>query len=406
MDDFPNIYIKDPNVGIMYELEDLNEVTDNSVLALNVEALEQIKKHIDQNIGELTKEIREIKKSFSENTKLLRHNSIIANNTPPSPRPSESHFTQLAKKVLENVKKQKDSDDKKVTEEHVLKVAKEIKDQYDEVQNLRRDLGVMRQVYTEFQENSKKTFETLLARTENFKKVALTKNISSARTFIEAGKAKVDSKTRALLTKVDDLQDLIDNLKLDVVQRRSKPKDTIIQHVKNEPSKFFLYWRTRNIGKNFICEVQAVNELKASIERLRIKNSFFDSKIRDIPLPLQNGANGDFPSFALAPGKNTLIPIWVRGDKIGKYMFRFLFIYESEDNDSVMSYRSLRYFRNTQVQQSLKVNSLTRPSARGSNEFILCVEVENLQTRAEFHLYQFSSISPLWTVSPVNKETR
>ncbi|CAJ0823061.1 10537_t:CDS:10 [Entrophospora sp. SA101] len=153
-------------------------------------------------------------------------------------------------------------------------------------------------------------------------------------------------------------------------------------------------------------EVQAVNELKASIERLRIKNSFFDSKIRDIPLPLQNGANGDFPSFALAPGKNTLIPIWVRGDKIGKYMFRFLFIYESEDNDSVMSYRSLRYFRNTQVQQSLKVNSLTRPSARGSNEFILCVEVENLQTRAEFHLYQFSSISPLWTVSPVNKETR
>ncbi|CAJ0632734.1 5416_t:CDS:2 [Entrophospora sp. SA101] len=77
-------------------------------------------------------------------------------------------------------------------------------------------------------------------------------------------------------------------------------------------------------------EVQAVNELKASIERLRIKNSFFDSKIRDIPLPLQNGANGDFPSFALAPGKNTLIPIWVRGDKIGKYMFRFLFIYESE----------------------------------------------------------------------------
>nr|CAG8561955.1 11689_t:CDS:2 [Entrophospora candida] len=234
MDDFPNIYIKDPNVGIMYELEDLNEVTNNSVLALNVEALEQIKKHIDQNIGELTKEIREIKKSFSENTKLLRHNSIIANNTPPSPRPSESHFTQLAKKVLENVKKQKDSDDKKVTEEHVLKVAKEIKDQYDEVQNLRRDLGVMRQVYTEFQENSKKTFETLLVRTEKFNKVALTKNISSARTFIEAGKAKVDSKTRALLTKVDDLQDLIDNLKLDVVQRRSKPKDTIIQHVKNE----------------------------------------------------------------------------------------------------------------------------------------------------------------------------
>lgn len=37
LDDFPNIYIKDPQVGILYELEDLGEVKNNSVLALNVE---------------------------------------------------------------------------------------------------------------------------------------------------------------------------------------------------------------------------------------------------------------------------------------------------------------------------------------------------------------------------------
>nr|CAG8510511.1 15082_t:CDS:2 [Entrophospora candida] len=233
MNDFPQIYIKDPNVGIMYELEDLNEVKNDSVLALNIEDFEQIKKNIDQNIGELTKEFREIKKSFSENSKLLRHDGIVAN-TPSSLHLSESHFTQLANKILENVSKQKDSADKKVTEELVLKIVNEIKDQYSEAQELRRDLGVMRQVYAEFQENSKKTLETLSIRTENFKKVALTKKGSSSRTFIEAGKAKVDSKTRALLASVDDLQNLIDNLKLDVIQRRSKPKDTTIQHVKNE----------------------------------------------------------------------------------------------------------------------------------------------------------------------------
>lgn len=39
MDDFPNIYIKDPYSRVLYELEDLSEVKDNSVLALNIEGM-------------------------------------------------------------------------------------------------------------------------------------------------------------------------------------------------------------------------------------------------------------------------------------------------------------------------------------------------------------------------------
>lgn len=41
MDDFPNIYIKDPYTGVLYELEDLSEVINNSVLALNIEGIEE-----------------------------------------------------------------------------------------------------------------------------------------------------------------------------------------------------------------------------------------------------------------------------------------------------------------------------------------------------------------------------
>jgi hypothetical protein len=40
-----------------------------------------------------------------------------------------------------------------------------------------------------------------------------------------------------------------------------------------------------------------------------------------------------------------------------------------------MKYRSLRYFKTTQVLPSLKINAFTRPSTRGLNEFILGVEV-------------------------------
>ncbi|CAI2171981.1 16337_t:CDS:2 [Funneliformis geosporum] len=191
MDDFPNIYIKDASLGIFYELEDLSEVKNKSVLALNLEALEQVKKHFDQGIANLTKEICDIKKSFSENTELLRRDVLV------------------------------------------MKIANDIRGQFDEVQNLRRDLGVMRQFYNGFQSDTKKMIEDLMTQTATVKQVALTK-VGSARTFIEVGKAKLDTRTKNLVTKVDELQDIIDDLKADVTARRSKPRETSVQQIKEE----------------------------------------------------------------------------------------------------------------------------------------------------------------------------
>ncbi|RIA99114.1 actin interacting protein 3-domain-containing protein [Glomus cerebriforme] len=240
MDDFPNIYIKDPHIGVLYELEDLSEVKDKSVLALNVEALDQVKKHFDQSIVNLTKEIREIKKSFSENAEILRRsslvNSISAPTTPTPPKPSESHFRDLARMVLANVKNKKEKDEKNEQEKKdslIMKFANDLRGQFDEVQNLRRDLGIMRQFYNGFQSDTKKIIEDLLTQTATVKNVALTK-VGSARTFIDAGKAKLDTRTKSLVTKVDELQDIIDELKSDVTARRSKPRETTVKHVEEE----------------------------------------------------------------------------------------------------------------------------------------------------------------------------
>ncbi|CAG8595408.1 16304_t:CDS:10, partial [Acaulospora morrowiae] len=135
-----------------------------------------------------------------------------------------------------------------------------------------------------------------------------------------------------------------------------------------------------------------------STERLLTRNKIFNTSIKDIPLPPQENADQN-PSLFLPPGKTTLIPIWIRGDRIGKHVFRFLFTYGLEKNNSAMRYRSLRYTKMIQVLPSLKINAFTRPSTRGLNEFILGIEIENLQTTAEFQLAQLSSISPSWTIS-------
>ncbi|CAG8513230.1 7350_t:CDS:2 [Acaulospora morrowiae] len=231
MDDFPNIYIREPQLGILYELEDLREVKNNSVLALNVEALEQVKKHIDQSISELTREIRDVKKSIMETELKSRVNVVSA-----APSPSASQFRSLAKKVVANVKEQNEVNDKKTKEqkdELVAKITNDLRNQFNEVQNLRRDLGVIRQVYTEFQGETKKLFESLGAQTASVKNVALT-NVSSSRTFIEEGKTKLNNRTSSLLTKVNELQDIIDELKVDVTQRRAKPRETTVQQIRKD----------------------------------------------------------------------------------------------------------------------------------------------------------------------------
>jgi hypothetical protein len=46
MDDFPNIYIKDPDIGIFYQLDDLSEIKNKSVLALNIEGMDLFLKRV------------------------------------------------------------------------------------------------------------------------------------------------------------------------------------------------------------------------------------------------------------------------------------------------------------------------------------------------------------------------
>ncbi|KAJ3401563.1 Trafficking protein particle complex 8, partial [Chytridiales sp. JEL 0842] len=104
----------------------------------------------------------------------------------------------------------------------------------------------------------------------------------------------------------------------------------------------------------------------------------------------------------LGAGSTLIIPLWIRGDRIGKHTFRFLFGYQSEDKRDKVGYRKLPYTMTTQVLPSLRINAFTRPSASVLKEFILGVEVENLQQNVDIRLRQITSLSPVWNISPVS----
>lgn len=95
-----------------------------------------------------------------------------------------------------------------------------LKTQHEQVQNLRREVGVLRQVYGEFTGTTKDMFAALRARTARVQALAATQG-SSGRAFLEAGKARLESESTALVLEVDVVQDNLEAIAADI--RAGKP---------------------------------------------------------------------------------------------------------------------------------------------------------------------------------------
>lgn len=265
-DSFPEIYLRDPQSGIQYQLEDLNEVKDRVVLSLNIDALDQVKTHIDSGLSSLAREIKDLKSSItnlrrqsipptfpaslttlkssrpstpSPETQLKPTSRQANKHTEPLPSPNEKAGSPTVASLSEPSNAANSPTDLKLQQLNGT-----FKDQYTEVQSLRRDLGILRQLYSTFTGETKNMLAGLRLQTESVKQAATAK-VASSRTFIDSGKAKVESQSQDLVTKVESLQDTVEDLKQDVTNRKVKPKpstmETIsqsIQTVKTELERF------------------------------------------------------------------------------------------------------------------------------------------------------------------------
>lgn len=97
-----------------------------------------------------------------------------------------------------------------------------LKSQHVEVQNLRREIGILRQVYVDFTAQTKSMFASVRVQTSHLHGLAQSK-LSTDRAFVEAGTAKLDSESTDLVVCVDELQDTIEQLRADTV-RGVKPR--------------------------------------------------------------------------------------------------------------------------------------------------------------------------------------
>ena len=276
MENFPAIYIRDPSSGVQYELEDIDEVKEKCLLSLNIEressshsqsdagltvhfaALDQIKQHIDAQISTLSNDLKELKCVMAANKHSSAHfNPIFAHDfaesTPVADRPTEKQFAHVAHRLSrivgdahnhsnpfilpqmtgQSLQLQPQATGASVMSEYSSRVVDDLKTQFDEVQNLRRDLGIMRQLYTEFMKSTKESLGALRTQTQSVKQLANAK-VGGARAYIDTGKAKLDTRSQNVLTKIEELQDTIEALKDDVIKRHVTPKPHVVKTIHDD----------------------------------------------------------------------------------------------------------------------------------------------------------------------------
>ena len=221
--ELPEIHIQDPVSGVRYELEDMSDIKDRSVLVLNVEQLDEVKHHIDDKFGNLSRLVESIKTVVVDQQSAIqrvadrqqqtakeiagiaavptissaRGSGIFAPRSPlASVGPSEGSLSSTA--------------------------------QLNEVQALRRDLAVVRQTYSSFAADIEASMSAVRTKAAAVKATAVKASLpnlsgDSGRAYVNAGKKALQDESEKIVTRVDDLQDLVEDLRKDVVMRGVRP---------------------------------------------------------------------------------------------------------------------------------------------------------------------------------------
>ncbi|ATY64343.1 actin interacting 3 [Cordyceps militaris] len=226
--DLPEIYIQDPVSGIRHELEDLSDVKDRTVLVLNIEALDEVKRHIDDGILGLTKIVQDVQNNVQSQGATLQRVSDRQQET--ADEVSRLAFAPSAAVQAADGTKAIVNTGPRLGASHV-----------GQIQTFRRDIAVLRQTYTNFQSSMDASIAAVRQKAANVKSVAASAaqpdlEGDGGYSYVTNGRKKLNADSDRLVGKVDDLQDLIEDLRKDVVHRGVKPLPRQLESVNNDIS--------------------------------------------------------------------------------------------------------------------------------------------------------------------------
>ncbi|EED24005.1 actin-interacting protein (Bud6/Aip3), putative [Talaromyces stipitatus ATCC 10500] len=226
--DLPEIYIQDPISGVRHELEDLSDVKDRSVLVLNVEVLDEVKRHFDDGIGSIRRLIEGVKNAVdSQETAMQR----------VSERQLDAAKEMARLAATPQIALPPNSDTNSKGKSPVPRDANRVA----EIQSLRRDIAVLRQTYSNFSSDIAASMSKIRAKAGGVKTAAAAVATPSfegdaGRARINSGKKELSDESERLVGRVDDLQDLVEDLRKDVVSRGVRPLPRQLEAVSKDIS--------------------------------------------------------------------------------------------------------------------------------------------------------------------------
>ncbi|RHZ49778.1 formin-mediated actin nucleation enhancer [Aspergillus thermomutatus] len=226
--DLPEIYIQDPISGVRHELEDLNDVKDRSVLVLNVDILDEVKKHFDDELGGVRRLIEGVKGSLDGQESIIQ-------------RVSDRQL-EAAKEIARLAAAPPVSIPTSLQDGTARKGSiTGSNSQLAELQSLKRDLAVLRQTYSNFSSDISSSMNAIRTKANSVKSAAADVAVPSyegdaGRARVNAGKKELADESERLVGRVDDLQDLVEDLRKDVVSRGVRPLPRQLESVSKEIS--------------------------------------------------------------------------------------------------------------------------------------------------------------------------
>lgn len=217
--DLPEIYIQDPISGVRHELEDLSDVKDRSVLVLNVEVLDEVKRHIDEGLGGLRRMVEGVRTVVDGQQRVIqrvadRQQDVSKEVTrTAAPKVFASRITSFEKLQTNGIRVNTSTKDKS--------------SQIAGIQSLRQDLAVVRQTFSSLVSDINSSITVVNSKASSIKAMTLdgivSLDSSTGRSHVNAGKKLLGEESEIIVNRVDDLQDIVEDLRKEVVLRGVRP---------------------------------------------------------------------------------------------------------------------------------------------------------------------------------------
>ncbi|KAK9386923.1 actin interacting protein 3-domain-containing protein [Lipomyces mesembrius] len=214
-ENFPDLYIQDKEAGVRYELEEstICDISAGSVVSLNIEPVDVGRKAVEDGVANIIKQFAEIQSSLAQHADAI---AKVLDVQQSSATQLEHVVKYLEKSLSQPVTRQASP---------TLQKPKPVVDQetLSELASLRKDVAALRQIHAALTKDVDSSLSDVREKVAGMSGTKQTSIVVAGNVQIQKYSEHLSTSTDGLLTRVDDLQDVIESLRKDVASRGVRP---------------------------------------------------------------------------------------------------------------------------------------------------------------------------------------